>query len=240
MATILSFAHYEHELDPIRDSSQLLRNAIEAHPSVLTHADDATKAVHLLLRFMNTPCLECDGNGARFDIEAEDCRISCGACEETGRRTRGPKDPHSDDCRISLPQDSLCGFWRDCTLEGLCERPPYDRLLTNDILAAQYGYADRRLGRHRHMFVHRRCHILEPYIDAILVWAEGRASIPRDGDGYIILPDQGQVAYFSAPYRRCGRPPYDRLLTNPILRTQYETYWAEMDAKMRRKFSYVV
>ena len=38
------------------------------------------------------------------------------------------------------------------------------------------------------------------------------------------LPGGGKIGYFWAhckSERKCGRPPYDRLLTNPVLRADY-------------------
>ena len=55
---------------------------------------------------------------------------------------------------------------------------------------------------------------------------EGRAKAPKCSDT-TELPGGGKLGIFwkeCKSRRRCGRPPYDRLLTNPVLKADYRTH----------------
>ena len=55
---------------------------------------------------------------------------------------------------------------------------------------------------------------------------EGRAKAPKCSDT-TELPGGGKLGIFwkeCKSRRRCGRPPYDRLLTNPALRADYRIH----------------
>ena len=57
---------------------------------------------------------------------------------------------------------------------------------------------------------------------------EGRERAPKFRDT-TELPDGSKLEKFWSNCkcaRRCGRPPYDRLLTNPVLRDDYRTHRA--------------
>ena len=56
-----------------------------------------------------------------------------------------------------------------------------------------------------------------------LRWMVGRSQVPVQCDP-TELPGGGRLGWFWRDckiLRRCGRPPYDRLLTNPVLRADY-------------------
>ena len=61
---------------------------------------------------------------------------------------------------------------------------------------------------------------------SVLVWMKGRNQAPISR-GTVLLPGGGKLGLFWRNCKRwmkCGRPPYDRLLTNPVLRADYRAH----------------
>ena len=59
-----------------------------------------------------------------------------------------------------------------------------------------------------------------------LRWMESRDKAPTQRDS-ALLPGGGKLGWFWNNCKRlmlCGRPPYDRLLTHPVLRADYRTH----------------
>ena len=69
---------------------------------------------------------------------------------------------------------------------------------------------------------------------------EGRKDVPRRGDSAELLGG-GKVWSFwmsCKSWRRCARPPYDQLLSNPVLRADYRTsrVFFKEDKKIKNDF----
>ena len=127
-----------------------------------------------------------------------------------------------------LPGGSRLGnFWAKCKHLRKCVNSPYDRLLDNPLLRADY---------HTSLTPHTQRHERETASPEVKVEAvrnkltvlrmmEGREEAPKRRDT-TELPGWGTLGNFwkkCKGERKCGRPPYDRLLGNSVLRTDYRT-----------------
>ena len=136
-------------------------------------------------------------------------------------RERAPRqcDP------TELPGGGKLGwFWSHCKRGSRCGRPPYDRLLTNPVLRADY----RGIRRHECGSVAVRIKKNVDHLRAeppALRWMRDHAHPPARRDQTVLDGGAKLGMFWSGckSKKRCAKFPYDRLLTNPVLKADYRT-----------------
>ena len=113
-------------------------------------------------------------------------------------------------------------FWINCKSQKRCAKPPYDRLLTNPVLRADY----RTTQQHNRVSAADRTQKNVDHLRAqppALRLMGDRTRPPKVMDP-MELPGGGKLGRFWANCKErngCVNSPYDRLLTNPVLRADY-------------------
>ena len=156
-----------------------------------------------------------------------DLRIQPAALRWMETRAKVPRYKHET---TRLPSGINPGtFWMHCKDLRRCGRLPhrYGRLLTNPVLRADYRTltvareSDRRTKTEGGRYRGQGSGCTDPA--AALVLMKGRNAAPTHRDT-APLPGGGKLGKFwlhCKGRRNCGRPPYDGLLTNPVLRVDY-------------------
>ena len=114
------------------------------------------------------------------------------------------------------------GFCSNCKHDRRSGRPPYDRLLTNPVLRADY----RITWRHQRVSGTERTKMSVEHLQAelpALRWVEDQTRPPKLNN-QTMLEGGARLGKFWAnckSEKRCAKPPYDRLLANPVLKTDY-------------------
>ena len=133
-------------------------------------------------------------------------------------------------------------LWIRCKTRVHCITSPYDRLLANTVLRADYRHHqqhERYVENHKHERITKkqkrlgivRAGRVEKNVDHLRIeppalrWMKKRVELPKYND-QTALDGGTKLGIFWVNCkrgRRCSKQFYDRLLTNPVLRADYRT-----------------
>ena len=132
------------------------------------------------------------------------------------------KAPKQRDPSLLPGGGTLGSFWRECKRKRRCESPLYGRLLDNPVLREDYRTTPPK--RHERSAVSKASKVRAiPTQKSALELMAGRERKPAQNDA-TELPGGSKLGTYWENCKwemRCGRPPYNLLLTNPLLRADY-------------------
>ena len=159
-------------------------------------------------------------NAISLEVKVGALQVEWSALAWMAVRQRAPRQMDKAELP-GLGEVNVGKFWINCKSRRRCGRPPYDRLLTNPVLRADYrtrlrGTSDRQ----SHPMSRFKPHGPNP---SALRWMERQAQPPKCREQTILDGGAKLGVFWSNCKRRkrCARSPYDQLLSNPILRTDY-------------------
>ena len=131
--------------------------------------------------------------------------------------------PPSDQTIVFTDKKPMGNFWDTCKYAKKCDKYPFNKLLTNEVLKADYIKKIDYLENNKNIVKIS----MEEKVNQFIQETESRQTIVSCSDKTIIFTDNKPMGNFWSLCKcrkKCGEYPYNKLLTNELLKADYEKH----------------
>ena len=210
------FSEQDQEVKKAIENRSYSRICVRKNNEIVREEDDKTSEASLLYTRI-------------FDSMGELISDSRLAVEQKIEELLSEKEVPSrgkNDTKFTDGKSSKGWFWANCKSENRCYKAPYDRLLTNTVIRADW----ERYQKEKKEKEGKSKLTVEQKIEELLREKE----VPSQGKNDTKFTDGVSKGWFWNGCKignKCYKAPYDRLLTNPVFRADWERYQQEKKEK---------